>query len=74
MLALTSAGYCAYRWLKRSSDLQAAELQAAHGSVVDDVEEAETTEVTEINIQLRSTSLDPQKSAVILHSDSLKTK
>ncbi|KAG7335277.1 hypothetical protein KOW79_001873 [Hemibagrus wyckioides] len=30
MLALTSAGYCAYRWLKRSSDLQAAELQAAH--------------------------------------------
>ncbi|KAG7335410.1 hypothetical protein KOW79_002006 [Hemibagrus wyckioides] len=40
----TSAGYCAYRWLKRSSDLQAAELQAAHGSVVDDVEEAETTE------------------------------
>ncbi|KAG7335411.1 hypothetical protein KOW79_002007 [Hemibagrus wyckioides] len=73
MLALTSAGYCAYRWLKRSSDLQAAELQAAHGSVVDDVEEAETTEVTEINIQLRSTSLDPQKSAVILNREDSST-
>ncbi|KAG7334852.1 hypothetical protein KOW79_001448 [Hemibagrus wyckioides] len=90
MLALTSAGYCAYRWMKRRSDLQAAEVQAAHGSVVDDVEEAETTEVTdpsvqllcaehdpqisadalvtEINIQLRSSSPDPQKSAVILRS------
>ncbi|XP_058267370.1 protein kinase C-like 1 [Hemibagrus wyckioides] len=88
MLALTTAGYCAYRWLKRSSDLQAAEDQAAHGSSVDVVEEAETTEVTdpsvlllctehdpqmsadalvsEINIQLQRTSLDPEKSAVIL--------
>ncbi|KAG7335274.1 hypothetical protein KOW79_001870 [Hemibagrus wyckioides] len=37
MLALTSAGYCAYRWLKRSSDLQAAELQAAHGVSSDEI-------------------------------------
>ncbi|KAG7335283.1 hypothetical protein KOW79_001879 [Hemibagrus wyckioides] len=63
MLALTSAGYCAYRWLKRSSDLQAAELQAAHGSVVDDVEEAETTEVTDPSVQLLCSEHDPQMSA-----------
>ncbi|XP_058242912.1 serine/threonine-protein kinase pim-1-like [Hemibagrus wyckioides] len=95
MLALTSAGYCAYRWLKRTNDLQAAEHQAAHGSVVDDVEEVDTTEVTdpsaqllcdeqdpqtsadalvtEVNIQLRSTSLDPQKSAVILNPANTET-
>ncbi|KAG7334872.1 hypothetical protein KOW79_001468 [Hemibagrus wyckioides] len=63
MLALTSAGYCAYRWMKRRSDLQAAEVQAAHGSVVDDVEEAETTEVTDPSVQLLCTEHDPQISA-----------
>ncbi|KAK3505772.1 hypothetical protein QTP70_019990 [Hemibagrus guttatus] len=66
MLALTSVGYCAYRRLKRSSDPQAAELQAAHGSVVDDVEEAEVTEVTDSSFQLLCAEHDPQTSAVAL--------
>ncbi|KAK2817813.1 hypothetical protein Q7C36_021746 [Tachysurus vachellii] len=78
LIALTTAGYCAYRRLKRISDLRAPEREAAQGSVLGvDVEEvlvcteevpqtSAVVLVTETNPQLLDTSLDPEKSAVIL--------
>ncbi|XP_060716648.1 uncharacterized protein LOC132839600 [Tachysurus vachellii] len=80
LIALTTAGYCAYRRLKRISDLRAPEREAAQGSVLGvDVEEvlvcteevpqtSAVVLVTETNPQLLDTSLDPEKSAVILLS------
>ncbi|XP_047656406.1 uncharacterized protein LOC113639463 isoform X2 [Tachysurus fulvidraco] len=58
LIALTTAGYYAYRRLKRTSDRRAAEREAAQGSVVGvDVEEV-----------LVCTEEDPQTSAVVLLS------
>ncbi|GAA6091630.1 uncharacterized protein LOC113639520 isoform X1 [Tachysurus ichikawai] len=86
LIALTTAGYYAYRRLKRTSDLRAAGREAAQGSVVGvDVEEAlvcteedpQTSAVvlvTETNPQLPNTSLDPEKSAVILLSHHHNTR
>ncbi|XP_058230379.1 uncharacterized protein LOC131343036 [Hemibagrus wyckioides] len=67
LLALTSAGYWAYRRLKRRSGLPAADHQPAPGAVPD-VEEVEDVQVTEPICQLPSTELHPQTSAVVLFS------
>ncbi|XP_060748904.1 uncharacterized protein LOC132861413 [Tachysurus vachellii] len=80
LIALATAGYYAYRRLKRTSDLRAAEREAAQGSVVgvdvevvlvcteEDPQTSAVVLVTETNPQLLNTSLDPEKSAVILLS------
>ncbi|KAK3506385.1 hypothetical protein QTP70_019271, partial [Hemibagrus guttatus] len=67
LLALTSAGYWAYRRLKRRSGLPAADPQPAQGAVAD-VEEVEDVQVTEPTRQLPPTELRPQTSAVVLFS------
>ncbi|KAG7322729.1 hypothetical protein KOW79_014075 [Hemibagrus wyckioides] len=57
MLALTTAGYCAYRWLKRSSDLQAAEDQAAHEMMATMDEEMQSNPVVHMPHHERESSL-----------------